>query len=137
MILSLLASESSRFLGGCLASFPHGLLVAAAPESVDTHAGWDPSSTLVHAGSDSLYIGVQQAASGLVGVACIAGPCDSTIGIKLFEGHLFLSSARLCISEPTGVVSLTVSLDEANNAIEVFGDDADEPSEILIVVTSA
>lgn len=72
-----ISSVMGRLYGAAIARFAHGLLVVSAPTSTDAHEGWDPAAESIHAGPDSLYISVQQAASGHVGVACVEGHSPS------------------------------------------------------------
>lgn len=119
----------------CVVRFAHGLVVAAAPGSVDTHEGWDPSSDPVHGGSDSLYISVQQAVTGTASVQCVQGPYRPTGKVLVYSGELTLSQAVLEISDPNETVRLLIPVPNVQNLVEVYGDGTDEPDEVVIVLT--
>ncbi|MEV4562077.1 hypothetical protein AB0K51_34595 [Kitasatospora sp. NPDC049285] len=121
--------------GAAVARFAHGLLVASAPDSTDAHDAWDPSVDPIHAGPDSLYISVQQAASGPVSVVCVAGPRVPDGLNILFSGEINLPQASLAIYDPNGTVNLQLPVDRKLNRIEVYGDDPDESSEVVIVLS--
>src|ERR1700709_489672 len=104
-------------LGGVTGRFAHGLLIVAAPESRDHHADWDPRASSVHAGPDSLYISVQQEASGAVTVTCIeeedeqereAIEASSRPLHVLFDGTLILQSRSLVLADPNETIRLVV-----------------------------
>ena len=114
------------------ASFPYGLLVVAAPESTDPHNDWDASTETVHARPDSLYIGVRQAASGLVKVRCFEDEeLPSELGL-LFTGTLALPSARLRIYDPDETISMILSVDGKSMTVTIYADDDDEPASLEI-----
>jgi hypothetical protein len=121
--------------GGGVARFPHGLLVVSAPESSDAHDEWDPASQPIHAGPDSLYISVRQAASGPVSVACVEGPYVPENVRLMFSGRINLPRASLAIYEPSGVLGLRLPIKAENNKIDIYGDDPTESSQLWIVLT--
>jgi hypothetical protein len=118
-------------LGGFTAPFAHGLLVVAAPESADPHDGWDVAEHHIHAGRDSLYCGVRQAASGLVTVSCVEAEAVQTEPEEVLACELFLPSARLEFYDPNQSVRLIVPVSEEHMRVTVYADDADEPAQLL------
>jgi hypothetical protein len=123
-------------LGEFTASFSHGLLVIAAPESGDAHAAWDAASQAVHAGPDSIYCGVRQAASGLVTVSCVDGDVAAPGLEEIFAGRLILPSARLELYDPDETIRLIVPVDGTEVAVGIHADDVEEPSRLLVRVTA-
>jgi hypothetical protein len=121
-------------LASCTTRFAHGLVVAAAPGSVDTHEGWDPGTDAVHGGMDSLYISVQQAASGPVSVQCVQGPYEPGGKVLVYSGKLTLPQASLEISDPNESVRLLIPVPNVENRVDVYGDGTDEPDEVVIVL---
>lgn len=119
----------------CTTRFAHGLVFAAAPGSVDDHAGWDAAADLVHGGPDSLFIAVQQAASGPVSVQCVQGPYQPSGKVLVYSGHLTLPKASLEISDPNGSMRLLIPVPNVENRVDVYGDGTDEPDEVVIVLT--
>ncbi|MFE0739550.1 hypothetical protein, partial [Streptomyces sp. NPDC058855] len=115
--------------------FAHGLVVAAAPGSVDDHGDWDAATELVHGGPDSLFIAVQQAASGPASVQCVQGPYQSNEKVLVYSGNLTLPEASLEISDPNESVRLLIPVPNVENRVEVYGDGTDEPDEVVIVLT--
>jgi hypothetical protein len=111
--------------------YPFGLLVASSPESTDAHDGWDASTQMVHARPDSLYIGVKDAASGLVTVTCTEA-YGKPSGIVLYDGKLTLPSARLRLYDPDENVSVVVPVSSSEVSVMVTGDDPEEPSDVTI-----
>jgi hypothetical protein len=132
---SNVTSLGDDLYGAAVARFAHGLLVASAPDSRDAHDGWDPSADPIHAGPDSLYISVQQAANGPVSVACVAGPRTPEGLDLLFSGEINLSRASLALYDPNGAVSLQLPVPGKLNRIEVYGDDPEESAEVVIVLS--
>lgn len=132
---SNVTSLGGDLYGAAVARFAHGLLVASAPESRDAHDGWEPSVDPIHAGPDSLYISVQQAASGPVRVTCVAGPFVPEGLDLLFSGEISLPRASLAIYDPNGAVNLQLPVAGKLNKVEIYGDDVDESSEIVIALT--
>jgi hypothetical protein len=130
-------NEWQMLLGSFKSRFSHGLLVVSAPESIDSHDDWDAATEGVHAGQDSLYIGVRDTASGLVSVTCVEVPDVETELSVLFSGKLTLPSARLQFYDPDETISMTVPVSAESVTITVFADHDDEPSELLVQVTSA
>lgn len=119
----------------CTTRFAHGLVVAAAPGSADTHEDWEPASDVVHGGPDSLYISVQQAASGVASVQCVQGPFEPPGKVLVYSGQLTLPQASLEISDPNESVKLLIPVPNVENRVEVYGDGTDEPDEVVIVLT--
>ncbi|GLY52639.1 hypothetical protein Lesp01_62950 [Lentzea sp. NBRC 102530] len=119
----------------CEARFAHGLVVAASPESADTHEEWDPSTDIVHGGPDSLYIAVRQAASGTASVRCVQGPYRPEGKILVYEGDITLPKAVIEISDPNEFARLLVPVPNVENRVEVYGDGTDEADEVVIVLT--
>src|SRR5689334_23488977 len=68
---TLIGRDASMLLGSFTAYFAHGLLVVGAPESVDPHNDWDPALQDIHAVSDSIFVGVVDAAGGPLSVTCL------------------------------------------------------------------
>ncbi|GAA5039844.1 hypothetical protein GCM10023317_96150 [Actinopolymorpha pittospori] len=133
--LSNVALLADSFYGAGMVRFAHGLLVASAPTSTDAHNEWDPGVAPIHAGPDSLYISVRQAASGHVGVVCIEGPYSPPGLDKLFAGEISLPDASLAIYDPNGAMGLRLPVAGKRNRIEVYGDDPEESSQVCIVLT--
>ncbi|MGW4215382.1 hypothetical protein ACWEIJ_45940 [Lentzea sp. NPDC004789] len=119
----------------CTTRFAHGLVVAAAPESVDAHEDWDSVADIVHGGPDSLYISVRQAASGPVTIQCVQGPYQPDGKVVVYSGRLTLPKASLEISDPNESVRLLIPVPNVENRVEVYGDGTDEPDEVVIVLT--
>lgn len=111
-------------------SFPYGLMVVAAPESTDPHDDWDAATEVVHARPDSLYVGVRQAASGLVKVKCFEDEAPQSDLEPLFTGRLTLPSARLRIYDPDETISMILSVEGKSMAIAIYADNDDEPSNL-------
>lgn len=123
-------------LGSFVAGFQHGLLIIAAPESVDTHDTWDPSVESVHAGPDSLYCGVRPAAGGLVSVTCIED--DEITGgglVRIFSGVLSLPSRQLEFYDPNQTIRLVVPVEAWRSGVEIHADDAEEPETLVVRLT--
>ena len=118
-------------------SFPYGLMVVAAPESTDPHDGWDASTETVHARPDSLYVGVRQAASGLVKVRCFVDEIQQSELELLFTGTLALPSARVRIYDPDETISMIVSVEGKSMAVAIYADDDDEPSNLEIYLSAS
>jgi hypothetical protein len=119
----------------CTTRFAHGLVIAAAPGSVDGHEGWDAGIDLVHGGPDSLYIAVQQSASGPVSIECVQGPCQPDGKVLVYSGRLTLPQATIEISDPNESVRLLIPVPNVENQVEVYGDGSDEPDAVVIVLT--
>ncbi|WP_432921024.1 hypothetical protein ACQPZZ_21575 [Microbispora sp. CA-135349] len=121
----------------CMTRFEHGLVIAAAPGSVDTHAGWDVAAEPVHGGPDSLFVSVRQAASGPASVQCVQGPFRPSGKALVYSGNLTLPEASLEISDPNQSVRLLIPVPNVENRVEIYGDGTDEPDEVVIVLTGA
>jgi hypothetical protein len=119
----------------CTTRFAHGLVVAAAPGSTDTHESWDPAIDVVHGGKDSLFISIQQAASGPASVQCMQGPYQPSGKALAYSGKLMLPQASLEISDPNESVKLLIPVPNVENQVDVYGDGTDEPDEVVIVLT--
>jgi hypothetical protein len=119
-------------LGEFKAAFTHGLLVIAAPESVDAHEEWDPARSLVHAREDSIYCGVADAATGLVHVTCVEEATIETDLSLMFSGRLTLPSARLEFYDPNETIRLVVPVTWEQVAVTIYADDDEEPTEVLV-----
>jgi len=87
-------------LGGITTGFAHGLLIVAAPESTDTHESWDPKTQVAHGGPDSIYLGVRDAAMGLVHVECRNDQDRQVDLVRLHSGAMRLRSTSLVIYDP-------------------------------------
>lgn len=137
---SLIMSSVGRFgetLGFVSSRFPHGLLVVSDPGSRDSHDDWDPAREAVHAGPDSLYVSVLQAASGLVSVIVAErGEIDERAQL-LYGGEIFLPSLSVQLYEPSESFHLNILVEREVNSIQVYGDDSDESSEIAILLRPA
>ncbi|WP_432120026.1 hypothetical protein [Streptomyces sp. bgisy032] len=121
----------------CTTRFAHGLVVAAAPGSVDPHEEWDATDDVVHGTADSLFISVQQAASGPVSVQCVQGPYQPSGKLLVYSGMLTLPEASLEISDPNESLRLLIPVPNVENRVDVYGDGTDEPDDVVIVLTGA
>ncbi len=121
-------------LGSFVARFSHGLLVVSAPESIDSHDDWDSATESVHAGEDSLYIGVRDTASGLVSVTCVETSDAETELSVIFSGQLALPSERLQFYDPDQTINMIVPVSANLVTVTVFADSSDEPSRLLVQV---
>ncbi|WP_146067823.1 hypothetical protein [Streptomyces sp. Ru72] len=119
----------------CTTRFSHGLVIAAAPGSVDTHESWDPATDIVHGGADSLYISVRQAASGPASVQCVQGPYQPSGKVLVYSGEITLPRASIEISDPNEAVKMLIPVPNVENHVDVYGDGTDEPDEVVIVLT--
>jgi hypothetical protein len=143
-LLSVITGRwTCMLLGGVTGRFAHGLLIVAAPESRDPHEDWDPRASTVHAGPDSLYISVQQEATGPVTVTCIevedeedrqAVERSSRPLQLLFEGTLGLPSESVELYDPNQTIRLVVPVSQRTMAVTVYGDDYDESATLLVVL---
>ncbi|MFD5246791.1 hypothetical protein ACFWIW_19735 [Amycolatopsis sp. NPDC058340] len=131
---AMIEEYGDRLYGAGLARFDHGLLVVAAPDSRDDHAGWDPAAQSVHGGPDSVFVAVQQSVSGPVGVVCVEAPADVRQLNLLFDGEIHLSKASLAIYDPNRQLSLQVPVERERNKIKIYGDHPDESAEVIIVL---
>ena len=119
-------------LGAFTARFDHGLLVVSASESTDRHDDWDAATEAVHAGPDSLYIGVRDTVTGLVSVTCREDDVIETELRRHFTGNLDLPSARLKLYDPDESIMMTIPVQRNAIGIVIYSDDEMEPSELLI-----
>jgi hypothetical protein len=78
--------EAFVLRGGITTSFAHGLVIVAAPESTDTHESWEPRTAVAHGGPDSIYLGVRDAAMGLVQVECRDDEDGQAGLVRLYSG---------------------------------------------------
>ncbi|MGW7533300.1 hypothetical protein [Amycolatopsis sp. NPDC054798] len=127
-------SYGDLFCGGGVARFSFGLLVVSSPDSVDDHSDWDPARESVHAGRDSLHVAVRQSASGAVAVACAEHPFLPEGRELLHRGVIELARASILIYDPNGQLRLEFPVERDFNAISVYGDDAAEPAEVVVVL---
>jgi hypothetical protein len=127
-------------LGSFEASFSFGLLVIADPASTDDHGDWDPSSEMVHASADSIYVSVRDTESGLVSVTCvdedeIAGSGGE--GALIFSGDLTLRNRQIRFSDPNEMISMTIPVKNVGSHVEIYADDVDEPAALVVAVSAA
>ena len=128
-----MTNERGAMLAGSFqARFSFGLMVVAAPESTDPHDDWDPRAEIVHAGPDSLYIGVRDTASGLVTVTCFEGGEPHSQFPLLFSGPLALPSAQLRIYDPNETISMVLPVPSKSMTIAIYADDSNEAAELEI-----
>jgi hypothetical protein len=102
-------------LGSFEARFPFGLLIISDPESKDSHDNWNYGLEKVHAGPDSLYVGVTDAASGLVSVTCTDSEDapSGTASSLLFDGHLELAASRLKLYDTDESICMTIPVGDS------------------------
>jgi hypothetical protein len=127
-------------LGSFEASFSFGLLVIADPASTDDHGDWDPSSEMVHASADSIYVSVRDTASGLVSVTCVDEDeiADSGgEGALIFSGDLTLQNRQIRFSDPNEMISMTIPVKNVGSHVEIYADDVDEPAALVVAVSAA
>lgn len=127
-------------LGSFEASFSFGLLVIADPASTDDHGDWDPSSEMVHASADSIYVSVRDTASGLVSVTCVDEDeiADSGgEGALIFSGDLTLQNRQIRFSDPNEMISMTIPVKNVGSHVEIYADDVDEPAALVVAVYAA
>ena len=123
-------------LGSFVTRFSHGLLVISAPESVDAHDEWNTAEQSLHAGPDSIYVGVRDSASGLVKVMCVEGKDAETDLSEVFSGRLVLPSARLKFYDPDETIVMIVPVSSERAAVKLYADDEEEPSELYVHLTA-
>lgn len=119
-------------IGSFVARFSYGLLVIAAPESMDPHGDWDPAEQRIHAGPDSIYVGVRDTAAGLVKVVCTEGEGGETGLSSVFSGILMLPTARLKFYDPDETIVMIVQVSAERIKIEIYADDYAEPCELHV-----
>ena len=127
-------------LGSFEASFSFGLLVIADPASTDDHGDWDPSSEMVHASADSIYVSVRDTASGLVSVTCVDEDEISDSGGEgtlIFSGDLALQNRQIRFSDPNEMISMTIPVKNIGSHVKIYADDADEPAALVVAVSAA
>ncbi|MFG2952004.1 hypothetical protein [Streptomyces adustus] len=127
------STNNSGIYGAVTFRFPYGLLVAADAESEEEHDDWDPATQVVHAASDSLFISVRPAESGIVEVVCVEAPYETGNLQLMFSGEISLSRANITLSEPGGTMHLEVPIERKHNKVAVFGDDSIVASRIVLV----
>lgn len=128
--MSDLTSMADRPYGAEIARFTHGLLVASAPSSTDSHDGWDPRDESIHTGPASLYISALPAASGHVCMVCIGGPISPDVLELLYPGESSPPGASLTIYDPSGVINPMLPVTGKRNKIEAYGDDPSESPQL-------
>jgi hypothetical protein len=121
-------------IGALTAGFAHGLMVIAAPESKDSHDDWEPSRQPVHAGPDSMYIGVQSSASGLVSIECHDASGPEAGLVPLYLGQLSVPSSKFIIYDPNATFLLTVLTESERTSVALFGDSNDDPRRLVLLV---
>jgi hypothetical protein len=121
-------------LGSFVARFSYGLLVISAPESTDAHDGWNAAEQAIHAGPDSIYVGVRDTAGGLVKVVCVEGDGADTELSEVFSGRLTLPSARLKFYDPDETIAMVVPVSAERMGVKIYADD-EEPSELFVHLT--
>jgi hypothetical protein len=127
-------------LGSFEASFSFGLLVIADPASTDDHGDWDPSSEMVHASADSIYVSLRDTASGLVSVTCVDEDeiADSGgEGALIFSGDLTLQNRQIRFSDPNEMISMTIPVKNVGSHVVIYADDVDEPAALVVAVSAA
>lgn len=80
------------------------------------------------------YVGVRDAASGLVAVTCADSDKDSFSGSAnnpLFSGRLELPSARLKFYDPDESICMTMPIESESVEVTIY---VDEASELLVKV---
>ncbi|MFC4853960.1 hypothetical protein [Actinophytocola glycyrrhizae] len=117
--------------------FDHGLLAIEDAETQSGHDDWDPTSQPTHLDGDSLYVNVCNSVDGPVTVtvvgqehADVAGKNDMPI---LFSGKLLLPNRVLSVAESDNRAKLTLRTETAE-AITVYGNDPDDPDQVMIVL---
>jgi hypothetical protein len=126
-------------LGSFEASFSFGLLVIADPASMDDHGDWDPSSEMVHASADSIYVSVRDTASGLVSLTCMDEyeVTDSEDeGTLIFSGNLVLQSRRIRFSDPNEMISMTIPVENVGTQVKIYADDVEEPAALVVAISA-
>ncbi|MFD7655510.1 hypothetical protein ACFV4N_16185 [Actinosynnema sp. NPDC059797] len=121
-------------VGAVVGRCPYGLLVVADRDSVDSHGDWDPAVEIVHAGTDSLYIGVQDAAMGMIMVIVAEGGSMSSGASLLHEGVHGFPSLSLHLYEPDESFSLVIPVDGGVNMVKIYGNATKAPSEIVVLI---
>jgi hypothetical protein len=127
-------------LGSFEASFSFGLLVIADPASTDDHGDWDPSSEMVHASADSIYVSVRDTASGLVSVTCVDEDeiADSGgEGALIFSGDLTLQNRQIRFSDPNEMISMTIPVKDVGSHVKIYADDVEEPAALVVAISAA
>ncbi|MEU8606659.1 hypothetical protein AB0C29_01450 [Actinoplanes sp. NPDC048791] len=124
-------------LGQFTANFQHGLLVISAPESTDAHEDWDPVTENFHAGPDSIYYGVQPAASGMVSVACLEDEEDNSGLERYFTGVISLPSRRLQFYDPNQTINMIVPVSYKETRIEIYADIEEDPANLVVRLTDS
>ena len=127
-------------LGSFEASFPFGLLVIADPASTDDHGDWDPSSEMVHASADSIYVRVRDTGGGLVSVICVDEDEVTNSGDEgtlIFSGDLTLQSRQIRFSDPNEMISMTIPVKDVGSHVKIYADDVEEPAALVVAISAA
>jgi hypothetical protein len=127
-------------LGSFEASFSFGLLVLADPASTGDHGDWDPSSEMVHASADSIYVAVRDTASGLVSVLCVDEDEVAESGGEwtlIFSGNLTLRNRQIRFSDPNEMISMTIPIKDVVSNVKMYVDDVEEPAALVVAISAA
>jgi len=132
-----MTSPDGNLLGTFTAFFDHGLLMVEDLESNAAHEGWDAATEFIHHDRDSLYIAVQSVVDGAVSVGVYrdVAPADEIEGlIPAFSGEIESDSGRFRIYDSDEAAVLTVIGYAGRNRLEVFIDEQNTVSRVVVVV---
>ncbi|WP_211269246.1 hypothetical protein [Saccharothrix syringae] len=121
-------------MGAVIGKCTYGLLVVSDRDSADAHDDWNPATEVVHAGPDSLYVGVRDAAGGAVLVIVADRAEISSEAFLLHEGSFTSPSLSIHVYDPGESFSLVIPIDEAEFSVKVYGDNLRESSEIVVLL---
>jgi hypothetical protein len=112
----------------------HGCVFLRDTESKETHEDWDPPSSRVSAGDDSVLFMVQPSVDGEVEFEIWRGAPQKPLADVLYEGSIALAHGRIVMHDPNDDFKIEIPGLGNGGPLSILVDDAVYPKKVQIAL---
>jgi hypothetical protein len=112
----------------------HGCVFLRDAESKETHEDWDPLSSRLSAGDDSVLFAVLPSVDGDVEFEIWRGGPDSPLADVLYEGSIALAHGRIVMHDPNNDFRLEIPGLGYGGPFSILVDDVIFPGKVQIAL---
>jgi hypothetical protein len=117
-----------------MAPVRHGCVFVRDVESKEAHESWDPQTSLVNAGDDSVLFAVLPSVDGDVEFEIWRGEPYMPLPLVMYKGSIRLAHGAIVLHDPDDDFKLEVSGLGHGGPLSILVDDANFPTKVQIVL---
>lgn len=112
----------------------HGCVFLQDVESKETHGSWNPASSRVSSGDDSLLFSVRPTVDGQVKFEIWRGEPENPLPRVLFRGSIALARGRIVMHDPNEDFRIEIPGLGNGGPVSILVDDLDSPQKVQVVM---